>query len=109
MPPAYQLVEADTAARFDAARALIKEYAVQIGGTGVDLCFQNLADELDGLAFMYGPPSGCLLLASRDAEWVGCGAVRRLSDETGEMKRLYVKSSARGTQLGRLLAEQLIT
>ena len=110
MPPTYQLVEADTTARYEAARALIEEYAAHIGASmGVDLCFQNLSSELDQLALMYGPPSGCLLLASRGEEWVGCGALRRFSDEVSEMKRLYVKSSERGAQLGRLLTERLIT
>jgi ribosomal protein S18 acetylase RimI-like enzyme len=110
MPPTYRLVEADTTARYQAARALIEEYAVQVGASmGVDLCFQNLAGELDQLPLMYGPPSGCLLLASRDEEWVGCCALRRFSDEVCEMKRLYIKSSARGAQLGRLLTERLIT
>jgi putative acetyltransferase len=108
MPPTYQLVEADTTARYDAARALIEEYAARIGTMGVDLCFQNLSGELDQLPLMYGPPSGCLLLASREMEWVGCCALRRFSDEVCEMKRLYVKSSARGGELGRLLAERVI-
>jgi putative acetyltransferase len=110
MPPTYQLVEADTAARYEAARALIEEYAAQIGESmGVDLCFQNLASELQRLPLMYGPPSGFMLLAGRDEEWVGCGALRRLSDHACEMKRLYVKLSARGANLGRLMAERLIT
>jgi putative acetyltransferase len=109
MPPTYQLVEADTTARYEAARALIEEYAAQIGASmGVDLCFQNLSDELQQLPLMYGPPTGYLLLASRDDEWVGCGALRRFSDAVCEMKRLYIKSSVRGGHLGRLVAERLI-
>jgi putative acetyltransferase len=108
MPPAYQLIEADSTARYEAARALIEEYAAQIGKMGVNLCFQNLSEELDRLAFMYGPPTGCLLLATHDEEWVGCGALRRFSVEVCEMKRLYVKSSARGARLGRVLAEHLV-
>ena len=106
---AYQLVEADTPARYEAARALIEEYAVQIGASmAVDLCFQNISAELDQLPLMYGPPAGCLLLASRDEEWVGCCALRRFSDQVCEMKRLYIKSSARGAQLGRLLTERIV-
>jgi ribosomal protein S18 acetylase RimI-like enzyme len=104
------VVEADSTAHYAAAHALIEEYAVQIGASmGADLCFQSLAAELDQLPLMYGPPSGCLLLAGRDDEWVGCCALRRFSDEVCEMKRLYVKSSARGAQLGRRLTERLVT
>jgi GNAT superfamily N-acetyltransferase len=103
------LAEASGPAQFDAARALIEEYAGHIGASmGADLCFQSLAAELDQLPAMYGPPSGCLLLASCGDEWVGCCALRRFSQEVCEMKRLYVKSSARGAHLGRRLTERLV-
>jgi ribosomal protein S18 acetylase RimI-like enzyme len=39
---------------------------------------------------------------------VGCCALRRFSDEVCEMKRLYIKSSARGAHLGRRLTERLV-
>jgi ribosomal protein S18 acetylase RimI-like enzyme len=107
MPPTYRLAEAETVAQFAAARALIEEYAARIGASGVDLGFQNFAAELDQLPSMYGPPSGCLLLASRDDEWLGCCALRRFSDGVCEMKRLYIKPSARGAGLGRQLIERL--
>ena len=35
MPPTYRLVEADTPAQFEAARALIEEYAAQISASMV--------------------------------------------------------------------------
>ncbi len=109
MSPTYRLVEALTAAQFDAARSLIEEYAAQIGASmGVDLSFQNFSAELNRLPDMYGPPSGCLLLAGRDDEWVGCCALRRFSDNACEMKRLYVKPTVRGAHLGRHLAERLV-
>ena len=110
MSPTYRLVEADTAALFAAARALIQEYGAEISASmSADLCFQNFAAELAELPAMYGPPSGCLILAGRDDEWVGCCGLRRLSDEVCEMKRFYVKPSARGAALGRLLIERVLT
>jgi ribosomal protein S18 acetylase RimI-like enzyme len=106
---AYQLVEARTAAQFDAARGLIEEYAALIGAQfGVDLCFQNLNAELSHLSDMYGAPSGCLLLASRDGEWLGCCALRRFEADVCEMKRLYIRTGARGANLGRQLAQELV-
>lgn len=110
MPPTYRLVEADTPAQFEAARTLIEEYAAQIRSSmGVDLCFQNLNAELAHLSDMYGPPTGCLLLAGNDGGWVGCCALRRFSHGVCEMKRLYVNPAVRGAHLGRRLTERLIS
>src|SRR3954462_5384047 len=96
-----EIVEARTDADYVAARALFVEYAEQLG---IDLCFQNFAAELDHLPEMYGGPAGCVLLGRRGDHTVACVGVRRLSDEVCEMKRLYVRSSERGTGLGRRLA-----
>jgi putative acetyltransferase len=107
------LVEASTPAQYGAARSLFEEYAAQIGAAmGVDLGFQGFAAELDQLPAMYGPPSGCLLLAcqgeDREAEWVGCCALRRFSSQVCEMKRLYIRPALRGAKLGRRLTERVV-
>ena len=101
----YVLREAAAAADFASARSLFEEYAARLN---IDLCFQGFAAELTQLREIYGPPSGCLLLASQREALVGCGAVRRLSSQACEMKRLYVRPEARGANLGRILAEGLV-
>jgi putative acetyltransferase len=109
MPPRYRLVQATSVAQFAAARALIEDYAAQLGALmRVDLAFQDIAVELNQLPDMYGPPSGCLLLARGDDEWAGCCALRRFAEDVCEMKRLYVKPSVRGANLGRQLTESLV-
>lgn len=54
----------------------------------------------------YLPPGGCLVVA-RDTEGrlVGCGMLKRLDDQTGELKRVFVTESARGTGTGRALIQ----
>lgn len=100
-----EIIEATTAEDYAVGRYLIEEYAAALG---VDLCFQNFAEEIANLPKMYGHPHGCLLLAIADGEAVGCVAVRKQSDTTCEMKRLYVKPKYRGVDLGRRLTEVAI-
>jgi ribosomal protein S18 acetylase RimI-like enzyme len=80
-----------------AVQALLREYAASLP---VDLSFQDFESELaDPLGFYE-----LVLLAEE-----GCVALRRLDESICEMKRLYVRPSARGTGLGRQLAEAVIS
>jgi GNAT superfamily N-acetyltransferase len=50
---------------------------------------------------------GVFLIARACGGPVGCGALRRLDCSTGEIKRIYVRPSARGSGVGRRLLAEL--
>ena len=80
----------------EAVQTLLREYAESLQ---LDLSFQGFESELaDPLGFYE------LVLLAED----GCVALRRLDESTCEMKRLYVRPPARGSGLGRDLAEAVI-
>jgi GNAT superfamily N-acetyltransferase len=56
----------------------------------------------------YRPPAGRLLLAYLAGEPVGVGALRRLQDGVGEIKRMYVIPEARSLGVGSRLLDELM-
>lgn len=51
--------------------------------------------------------SGVFLIVAQNGMPVGCGAVRLIDAETGELKRMYVSPAVRGKGLGRRLVAAL--
>lgn len=88
----------------ETVRALFRDYAASLD---VDLRFQGFEGELASLPGKYAPPTGRLFLAWRGEQAVGCVALRRIDALACEMKRLFVRSTARGEKLGRRLAERI--
>jgi ribosomal protein S18 acetylase RimI-like enzyme len=80
----------------ETVRGLLREYAESLS---FDLSFQDFDSELaDPLGFYE-----VVLLTEN-----GCVALRRFDALSCEMKRLYVRPAARGSGLGRRLAEAVI-
>ena len=82
-------------------RRMIEEYVAWIG---LDLAFQDIDAELEGLPGDYAPPHGALFVAEERGHLLGTISLRRFDDGIGEMKRLFVRPEGRG----RGLAKQLI-
>jgi ribosomal protein S18 acetylase RimI-like enzyme len=101
-----EIIQAETPAHIEQARALFREYEAWLG---LNLCFQNFAEELAGLPGRYAAPDGRLFLAFADGERLaGCIALRKLEDGICEMKRLFVREDFRGRKIGSILIEKLI-
>ena len=98
-------IQAQTPAQIDEARCLFREYAAWLQ---IDLCFQNFETELAELPGSYVPPGGRLLLAYDNSQLAGCIALRRLDEQTCEMKRLFVREEFRGQGLGRQLITAIV-
>ncbi len=53
------------------------------------------------------PPKGWFVLARLDGEPVGCGALKRLGDGVGEVKRVWTSPSARGLGVASRIMDRL--
>ncbi len=105
MRPQFTWVCSDDAESVADARRLFSEYQQELG---LDLSFQGFDDELQSLPGAYGGTRGRLLLAVLGGEAIGCVGIRELDQHTAELKRLYVRPSARGAGVGRHLIEHIL-
>ena len=100
-----KVVQAEEGENFTHAQLLFEEYAASLD---FDLDFQDFDEELANLPGGYAPPGGRLLVAIYRGQAAGCVALRKLSNDVCEMKRLYVRPQFRGLGIGRALAEAVI-
>jgi putative acetyltransferase len=95
-----------TTADLAAARTLFAEYGDM---PHVGSRWPGRDADLAALPSPYVPPSGTILVGWLDGEPIGCVALGELEEErVCEMKRLYVRPTARGTGGGRALVERLL-
>lgn len=86
-------------------RTLVAEYAAMPHTAGRWL---TVDEDLAQLPHPFVAPQGVLLLALDGDEPVGCGALRAFSAEIGEIKRMYVRPTARGRGVGAQLLDALL-
>ena len=113
-------------AAMDEVEALLRASAVEIrmadpAGAEAQACIGSYLDELDA-RFETGfdaarsvsanphelvPPQGVFLLAWLDGAAIGCGGLKVLGEGTGEIKRMWVASEARGLGVAQRLLDAL--
>lgn len=100
-----ELVSVTSDGQIAIVRELFREYAA---GLGIDLCFQNFAEELATLPGNYARPHGRLLLTKADGQIAGCIALRPIDDGVAELKRLYVRPAFRRHGIGKILVARVL-
>ena len=93
-------IQAHTEADFATAHSLFMEYAQWLG---IDLCFQGFDSELLSLPQMYGAPNGGLILVKDEDRFLGCVGVRKFSDSSCELKRMWIQPAYQNQGLGEKL------
>ncbi len=100
------LKEISSEQEFGEGIILFQEYAQDLG---IDLSFQNFKQELRGIAEQYARPNGALIIAyDNKKQPLGCVGVRRLELKICELKRMYLKTEARGMGLGKQLLSKAL-
>jgi ribosomal protein S18 acetylase RimI-like enzyme len=91
---------------FQAVVEMFQEYRNELNE---NINFQDFGKELSNPLAKYGPPDGILLIALNNGTPAGCIALHALdSNETCEMKRLFVRPAFRSCHLGKTLCDALI-
>ncbi len=105
-----RIFPADTPQMLESVKALLVEYVNWLQAKRMIYPHELRAfrDQLALLPGCFAPPDGCLLVGMHGEQAAGCVALRKLSAEICEMKRLYVKPALRGMSIGRALAEAVI-
>ena len=100
------MIEAVTDERsLSAAKKLIREHC-EAHSEAHDP--SQISAVIDKLPSPYVPPTGGLWVAWNGDEAVGCVALQSLSNEVGEVKRMYVRPEHRGKGIARALAHLVI-
>ena len=110
------ILQAATPAQLIQVRNLMRAFVgwlrnrYQDSGWFIDGYFDERAyeAELATLPGEYAPPTGRLLLAKYQGKPSGCVAIRKMKNNSCEMKRLYVASEFQGNKIGKILVKALI-
>jgi len=104
--------QANSEAEIEAIRELMREYATWaftiVPGSNEAPAWEGFDAELASLPGVYAPPAGRLLLAMQDGQPAGCVCLKGYDDVTSELKRLYVRPTFRGQNIGQQLVKMLI-
>jgi GNAT superfamily N-acetyltransferase len=76
---------------------------------GINFDIDSMVDRDMEKLDIFSPPNGRLLLAFEGTQAAGIACMRRIREDIGEIKRMYVRPEFRGRGIGRALLEALIS
>ena len=100
------LTEVRSEEGYQVAIQLFQEYAEDLG---IDLSFQSFDKEIASIRKQYARPEGALFVVYDEGNKpIGCFGIRLFVSGICELKRMYLKKSARGKGIGRQLLDKAI-
>jgi GNAT superfamily N-acetyltransferase len=75
---------------------------------GINLDVNRFFEQYMAQLHEFLPPSGRLLLGQYEAKIAGCACLRKIGEDVGEIKRMYVRPEFRRKGIGRSLLEAII-
>ena len=98
--------------RIEEVKALFSEYTEMLVSLDpffhLYLDIQHYDDEEKNPAKKYRMPDGRLYIAMCNGKAAGCIALRKLNENDGELKRLYVRPEFRGKGIASMLTKRII-
>jgi putative acetyltransferase len=100
----YLIVKTDK--EYNAAMQLFKEYAAWLN---IDLGFQHFDEELKNLKAMYNSTDGGIILCKEKDDFIACVALRKITGDIAELKRMFVQPAHQHKGIGKILLEKAFT
>ena len=75
---------------------------------GVDFDIKTMLEDDMAELEIFSPPDGRVLLAIDESRAAGIGCLRRILEDVGEIKRMYVRPQFRGKGIGRAILAALL-
>jgi N-acetylglutamate synthase-like GNAT family acetyltransferase len=102
----------ENAHQIAAAKLLVRGYFewffALVPGSETDPTFRGWENELETIPGRLIPPTGRFLLAEVEGQVAGCIALKPVSTDTCELKRLFVHPSYRGKAIGQELVKTFL-
>ncbi len=108
-----RIFQAETDEHKEHARELFGEYlqwanAMLSQEFGISFDIKSILEQDMAGLDKFLPPTGRLLLAQYDKQYAGIGCLRKIREDVGEIKRMYVRPSYRGQGIGRAILQGLV-